>query len=157
MLNLRAEHLLREEDIEYIDVFYGEVVRGLELCNPIDTRQERCRGLKTTASEASHSTWRSRLSRERFRCAISILKGSPLPPGKVGITTKNGQTFTKRVDVPYSHHHNPIKFEDLVAKFRDCLALAPRPISAQDTERVIDMILHLEDVSDIRDILRLLA
>jgi len=44
-----------------------------------------------------------------------------------------------------------------VEKFRDCLALSPRPIPEQDRERVIDKVLHLEEESDIREIIRLLA
>ena len=50
-----------------------------------------------------------------------------------------------------------MRFDDLVAKFKDCLALAPKPISAKDADLVIDMILNLEKVSDIRDILSLLV
>jgi 2-methylcitrate dehydratase PrpD len=84
-------------------------------------------------------------------------KGNQLPPGKVGVTDRGGRTFTKRTDFPYGHHLNPIKSEDIVEKFRDCVAFSPRPIPAPDQERVIEMILHLEEVSDIREILRYLA
>ena len=73
------------------------------------------------------------------------------------MTDRQGRTFTKRTDFPYGHHLNPIKSDDLVEKFRDCLAFSPRPIPAADVERVIETILHLEEVSDIREIIRLLA
>ena len=84
-------------------------------------------------------------------------KGSQLAPGKVGVTDRQGRTFTKRTDFPYGHHFNPIKDDDLIKKFRDCVAFSPRPIPAADVERVIEAVLQLEDVSDIREIIKLLA
>ena len=185
MLGLRSEHSLRAEEIERIEVFSGEMSR--ELCHPIDvaagkvprTTNDAKRSIpfnvavaalkgKVTFQDftaeglrdpkvlrvAEKVRWVSapELDEESF-----TKKGNQLPPGKVAVTDRRGRTFTKRTDFPYGHHLNPIRSDDLVEKFRDCLAHSPRPIPASDQERVIEMILHLEEVSDIREILRYLA
>jgi 2-methylcitrate dehydratase PrpD len=185
MLGLRSEHSLSAEEIERIDVFSGEMCRGL--CNPIDpaagkvpkTTNDAKRSIPFNVAVAAlkgNVTFRDFTAEglrdpEVLRMAQKVRwvsapeleednytkKGNQLPPGKVGVTTRDGRTFTKITEYPYGHHLNPIKFEDLVEKFRDCLAFSPRPISAQDRERVIEMILHLEKVSDIREILKVLA
>jgi len=84
-------------------------------------------------------------------------KGNQLPPGKVAVTDSKGRTFTKQTDYPYGHHRNPIKAEDLVEKFKDCLAFSPKPISEQNRNIVIEKVMNLEKVSDIREIIQLLA
>ena len=185
MLNLRSEHSLRAEDIERIEVFSGE--RSREQCNPIDfaagkfpkTTNDGKRSIPFNVAVAAltgkisfrNFTPEGLRDPELLKMAEKVRwvlapeldeesftkKGNQLPPGKVAVTVRDGRTFTKRTDFPYGHHFNPIKSEDLVEKFRDCLAFSPRPIPLQDMERVIEMILHLEEVSDIREILRLLA
>jgi len=185
MLNIRSERALRSEEIERIDVFSGEMNR--ELCKPIDpasgmvpkTTNDAKRSIPFNVAVAA---LRGKVSFRDFtpeglgdtevlQMAQKVRwvsapeldqdsfskKGNQLPPGKVGVTDSRGRTFTKRTDYPYGHHLNPIKSEDIVEKFRDCLALSPRPIPEQDRERVIDKVLHLEEESDIREIIRLLA
>ena len=185
MLNLRAEHSLRPEDIERIEVFSGD--RSREQCTPIDiaagkfprTTNEGKRSIPFNVAVAAltgkisfgNFTPEGLRDPEVLKVAEKIRwvlapeldeqsfskKGNQLAPGKIAVTDKSGRTFTKVTECPYGHHFNPIKFEDLVDKFRDCLSFSPRPISAQDRERVIDMILNLEKVSDVRQIIRLLA
>jgi 2-methylcitrate dehydratase PrpD len=187
MLSLRSEHSIRTEDIEKIDVSYGAVVKKLELCNPIDVASGRVPrtdndGKRSIPFNVALAALKGKISlrdfnseglrdQEVLKLAEKVRgtldpdfdaeqftrKGTQLPPGRVAVTNRRGQTFTKRVDIPYGHHQNPMKFEDLVDKFRDCLSLSSKPMSAQDTERVIEMILHLEDVADVREIVKLLA
>jgi len=187
MLTLRSEHSLRAEEIERIDVSYGQVVKKLGLCNAIDVAAGKVPktdndGKRSIPFNVALAALKGKISLRDFNAEglrdLEVLKvaekvrgeldpvfdeeqftkkGTQLPPGRVTVTDRQGRTFTKRVDLPYGHHLNPIKFDDLVEKFRDCLALSRKPISAQDTERVIDMILHLEDVEDIREMLQILA
>jgi 2-methylcitrate dehydratase PrpD len=185
MLNLRSEHSLHAEDIEEIDVYSGEVSR--ELCNPIDmaagkypkTTNDGKRSIPFSVALAAltgkvslkNFTDEGLRDPEVLKVAEKVKwisapeleadsfkkKGNQLPPGKVSVTDKRGRTFTKVTEFPYGHHFNPIKFDDLVDKFRDCLGFARKSIPVPNRERVIDMILNLENVSDIREILRMLA
>lgn len=185
MLGLRSEHALRAEEIERIDVFSGEMSRGL--CQPIDIAAGK---IPKTTNDAKRSI--------PFNVAVAALKGrvmfqdftpealgdpevlkvaekvrlvmapefdeesnwkkgNQLPPGKVAVTDSKGQTFTKQTDYPYGHHLNPIKADDIVEKFKDCIAFSPRTISERDRDLVIEKVLALEEVADIRDIIQLLA
>jgi 2-methylcitrate dehydratase PrpD len=185
MLGLCSENSIRADQIERIDIYAGEMSRNL--CNPIDvsagkllkTTNEAKRSIPFSVAVAAlkgnvtfhdftpeglrnpevlniaqkvRLVFAPELEEESF-----TKRGHQLPPGKVGITVKNGRTFTRQTDFPYGHHLNPIKFGDLVEKFRDCLAFSPRSVSAQDRERVIEMIMHLEEITDIREIVKLLA
>ena len=185
MLNLVSEHRLRADQIERIEVFSGEMNR--DLCNPIDvakgqvpkTTNDAKRSVPFNVAVAALKgtvafrdfTPEGLRDPEVLRMAEKVRwvaapefdeeqfskKGSQLAPGKVGVTDRQGRTFTKRTDFPYGHHFNPIKDDDLIKKFRDCVAFSPRPLPAADVERVIEAVLHLEEVTDIREILRLLA
>ena len=184
MLSLRSQHDLRAEDIVQIDVFSGEMSRGL--CQPIDVAAGQ---IPKTTNDAKRSipfnvavaALKGRVLfqdftpealgdpevlavAEKVRLVMapefdqaSSVKGNQLPPGKVAVTNRQGQSFSTQTDYPYGHHLNPIKAEDIVAKFKDCIAFSPRPISDQNRDRVIEKIQHLEEVSDIREIIQLLA
>jgi len=185
MLDLLSENHLRAQDIGEIEVFSGEMNR--DLCKPIDVAKGQAptttndakrsvpfnvavAALKGTVSFRDFTPEGLR-DPEVLRMAEKVRwvaapefdeeqfskKGNQLAPGKVGVTDCQGRTFTKRTDFPYGHHFNPIKADDLIKKFRDCVAFSPRPILGADVERVIEAILHLEKVPDIREILWLLA
>jgi 2-methylcitrate dehydratase PrpD len=185
MVNLVSEHRLRADQIERIEVFSGE--KNRDLCNPIDpakgqvptTTNDAKRSVPFNVAVAALKgtvTFRDFTPEglrdpEVLRVAEKVRwveapefdeeqfskKGNQLAPGKVGVTDRQGRTFTRRTDFPYGHHFNPIKADDLVKKFRDCLAFSPRPIPAGDVDRVIEAILHLDEIRDIREIIQLLA
>jgi 2-methylcitrate dehydratase PrpD len=77
--------------------------------------------------------------------------------GKVEIRTKDGKVYSKRTDFPYGHPKNPLAYEDIVNKFRDCLSYAAKPVARDNVEKVIDMVRKLEDVEDVGQIINLLA
>ena len=185
MLNLVSDNRLRADQIERIEVFSGEMNR--DLCKPIDVAKGQVptttndakrsvpfnvavAALKGTVSFRDFTPEGLR-DPEVLRMAEKVRwvaapefdeeqfskKGNQLAPGKVGVTDRQGRTFTKRTDFPYGHHFNPIKADDLIKKFRDCVAFSPRPIPAADVEHVIEAVLHLEEIPDIREIIRPLA
>ena len=73
-------------------------------------------------------------------------------PAEVEISLKGGRKISRRVEVVYGHPRNPMRDEDLIAKFKDCAKYSKRPLSEKDVEEIIDKILHLEDVKDIREL-----
>jgi 2-methylcitrate dehydratase PrpD len=80
-----------------------------------------------------------------------------LRPGIVEIKTKQGKVYTERVDYPYGHPHNPITTDDLIAKFKDCTSYSAKPLSEENLTRVIDMLLNLEKVKDVRELIDLVS
>jgi 2-methylcitrate dehydratase PrpD len=185
MLDLLSENHLRAEEIAEIEVFSGEM--NWALCEPIDAEKGKAPSTTNDAKRSipfnvAVAAARGKVSFRDFtpgglrdgevlRMAQKIRrvsapeldedkfakKGNQLPPGKVRVKDMSGRTYVKLVTLPYGHHLNPIKASDIVEKFRDCVSFSPRPIPAADVERVIESILHLEEVADIREIIRLLA
>ncbi len=185
MLGLRAEHNLRVEDIDKIEVFSGEMSKGL--CLPINLAEGK---IPQTTNDAKRSipfnvavaalkgnvqfqdfTQDGMRDPEVLKIAEKVVlvmepefddesilaKGNGLPPGKIAVTTKQGQVLTKQTDFPYGHHHNPIKAGDIIEKFKDCLEFSPKPMSPGNRDLVIEKILNLEEVADVREIIELLA
>lgn len=185
MLDLLSENNLRGQDIAEIEVFSGE--QNWALCEPIDAEKGKVPTTTNDAKRSipfnvAVAAARGKVSfgdftpeglrnSEILRMAQKIRRvsapeldkdnfakeGNQLPPGKVGVKDTSGRTYVKHVSLPYGHHLNPIKADDLIKKFRDCVAFSPRPIPAADVERVIEAVLHLEEVTDIREIIRPLA
>jgi len=70
---------------------------------------------------------------------------------------RNGKTCSRQDQVFYGMPENPVKKEDLVVKFKDCLSFSARPLPAGNIDRVIRMIDSLEAVDNVGDILSLLV
>ena len=76
----------------------------------------------------------------------------------VEIKTKNGQQYSKRVDIPYGRAGGkPIAKEDLVTKFRDCVSFSAKPLSKSKADKVIGLVDNLEEVKDVSRIIRMLG
>ncbi|MCF8096025.1 MAG: MmgE/PrpD family protein [Desulfobacteraceae bacterium] len=185
MLGVIAENSIRAEEIESIEVFSGK--KNRDLCQSINIAKGQVPktvndAKRSVAFNVAVAALRENVTLQDFtveslsdsrllQMAEKVRwveaqefdeeqfsnKGNQLAPGKVAVTDRQGRTFTKRTDFPYGHHLNPVKAEDLVNKFRDCLALSPRPVSGKDRELVIDKILNLEEVADIREIIKPLS
>jgi hypothetical protein len=52
---------------------------------------------------------------------------------------------------------HPVTAEVLEAKFRDCVSFSARPIPAENTDRALNTIRNLENVSDVAEIIQLLS
>jgi 2-methylcitrate dehydratase PrpD len=76
---------------------------------------------------------------------------------RVDIKTKSGKTYHAGVDVLRGSVQNPLSTEELVKKFKDCTRYARKPLSASTVDKVIDSILNLEKVKDIKEITALLG
>lgn len=78
-------------------------------------------------------------------------------PAVVEVMTTDGSVFAKRVDLVYGHPRNPMTWDDLIRKFKDCASYAAKQIPGKAVDQVIEKILHLEDIRDIREIVALVA
>jgi 2-methylcitrate dehydratase PrpD len=78
-------------------------------------------------------------------------------PAVVEIRTIDGKAFSKRVDLVYGHPQNPMNWDDLIKKFKDCASYSAKPLPEKNINRVVEMITHLENVQEMRDIVGLVA
>ena len=73
---------------------------------------------------------------------------------RVEITTENGETFEKSVDIPTGDPRNPLSKEEIEEKFRN---QALYSLKEEDVGKVIEKIYDLENIKDISDLTSLLA
>jgi len=78
------------------------------------------------------------------------------PQGLVQIKTKHEEISSKEIEFLYGHPKNPMSQEALVAKFMDCAVYSIRRISKKNLNKVVQLILHLEDVKNIGEIVECL-
>ncbi|HEX2965630.1 MAG TPA: MmgE/PrpD family protein [Syntrophorhabdaceae bacterium] len=76
-------------------------------------------------------------------------------PAVVEIMTDDGSVFSKRVDLVYGHPQNPMSWEDIINKFKDCASYGAKPIQKKDLDKVVDLIQNLEKVSNMLDVINL--
>ena len=82
---------------------------------------------------------------------------SALARPTVEIRTKDGRVLSCQPDSVPGDPKNPVGWELLETKFRDCVSFSATPIPEQNITRVIEMIRNLEQVADVTQIVRLLS
>ena len=78
-----------------------------------------------------------------------------VPPSIVEIKTKGGKTYSTRVEYAKGHPHNPMSFDECVAKFNKSLAYSAEPVPG--SQKIIEKARHLEEITDVAEIARLMA
>jgi 2-methylcitrate dehydratase PrpD len=71
----------------------------------------------------------------------------------VKIVTSDGKAFAKVVENPLGSLERPMSFDDCARKFSDCA----RNLDSKRVEKIIDLVGKLEQLTDIREIIRLLT
>ncbi|MFC2066097.1 MmgE/PrpD family protein [Chloroflexota bacterium] len=177
-LNLLDEHTITHQDIDHIVIHVGDWAQTL--CEPLPARQKPASALDAKFSLPfciSVATVQGNVVLDDFISSsltdpkvlemaqkvkpklddrLNITE-SGLPPGVVEIHTKQGKTFSKEVSKPLGHPENPITWEAINDKFRDCSRHAVRPLPEQNADRVIEFVQKLERVGDVADISQWLA
>jgi len=79
-----------------------------------------------------------------------------ISPTRVEIKLKNGREYTKQVDFVKGHPNNPVSFEDISKKVRQCAKYAVNSLIVRELEGVIDAVRNLEQVEDVKQIIKIL-
>ena len=80
-----------------------------------------------------------------------------IAPAVIDLEAKKGQMYSKRIDIAYGNPANLMTMEDVLEKFQNCLSYSAKPFSKENMDRIIELILNLEDVDDVNEIIRLLC
>lgn len=83
--------------------------------------------------------------------------GRTLEPCRVAITTTSGQTCTASCDTALGHPDNPMPLDARINKFVDCAGAALHPLDKACAMQVVERVLKLEQLPDIRPLMALLA
>jgi len=79
-----------------------------------------------------------------------------LTPVTVMVMLKNGTKHEITMDVVYGNPKKPLTRDAHLEKFRRNWKIAARPLREQDAQRLIDLVDHLEDVADVRELVDLM-
>jgi len=66
--------------------------------------------------------------------------------GKLVAKLRNGEIYSRMVDIAKGSPQNPLSREELIHKYRDCVQLS---LSPEDSNRSLDLLLNLESIRDV--------
>jgi 2-methylcitrate dehydratase PrpD len=80
-----------------------------------------------------------------------------LPLGRVEITTQDGRHWLREGRAVPGNADNPLTWDQIRAKFRECAAVSANPLPADKLSQAEHMAQHLEALDDAADLIRTLA
>jgi 2-methylcitrate dehydratase PrpD len=93
----------------------------------------------------------------RVRLDKNVGEKKGMIPAKIGVATKEGQTYIEQADIPPTGDTpEQLPFDAYERKFRDCAAYAVKPRTKKQIDKIIALIRQLEQVDDIREVIELL-
>ena len=181
-LAMREQHGLRPEDIQSITIVGGTGGTQL-LCEPLERKRRpqvsidgkysipfttavmMARGNVTlrdyTEAGLHDPDVLAMADRVSYRAASQPVTGkggsADISKTSVEIVTRDGRRFEHRASGVPGDPKNPVSWETLERKFRDCVSFSAKPVPAGNLDRAADMARGLENVSDATEIVRLLA
>lgn len=75
----------------------------------------------------------------------------------VSVKTKHGTTYEEIVLSPRGRPDNPLTREDHIERFNQCLNYAVRPLPRENADRILSMVMRLEELPDVRALIPLLV
>lgn len=171
------EHSIRPEDIKQITAFVNEVSQ--QVCEPLQARRQPLSitdakfSLPFTLAIAATSrrVMLADYTLEKLKCQHVLALAQKVVPkldeqvkrigavtqGVVEISTKQGKTYQSQADFAHGRPEDPMSRGEIIAKFKDCIGYSVKAMSKEDTQKVVDMVVGLEDVRDVSQIMRLLG
>ncbi len=73
---------------------------------------------------------------------------------RLEVETEHGKMVSRKTEFTYGHPKNPISQEALIAKFMDCATHSVKKISEKNLNKVVQLVLHLEDVGNVGEIMK---
>jgi len=173
-LKIVQEYNIKSSDIKSIKLTIGPAPIHRMLCEPIERKRN-----PTTAIDAkfsipftvavalvykgvtlSHFTPNALLDhnvlkvtpRITYEVNTSLRQGE----GFIQIKTEQEEITSRNIEFVYGHPRNPISQDALVNKFMDCAAYSAKKISEKKLNRVVQLILNLEDIKNIGEIVECL-
>ncbi len=175
LLDLRAQHNIKPDDIEAIVVKGGEHI--LRLAVPLETRRRPTHSAQakysipfTAAVAMVHGDVKLRHYTEAGLKDAAVLKladrvtvhkdENPTrekEAASVQVRMRDGKVYDHQVRYPLGDdRRNPMSQAQIEDKFRDCASFSKQPISAENIEKIIALVNKLDSVGDIIELTRLL-
>jgi len=176
-LALKKEHCLQANEIEEVVANLSKATKEL-LCEPLDAKRNPLSTVDAQFSipwTVSSALVKGRVGIDNFT-KTAICDGSVLDvanrvtprvdpklermgvaPARLEIRMKDGREMVRQVEYAFGSPENPMDMHATIAKFTDCAAHAVKPFSEEQLQKLLGMLLHMEDVEDVDSITRLLS
>jgi len=176
-LALMQEYRFRAEDVERVTAHVGSAANGM-LAEPLQIKRNPrnavdaqfslpwaiastlIHGRFTVADVLEEATQDPQVIALANRVSVVTEKDFSLPgiePILLDITTREGKTYSKRVDTPYGCPQNPMSFADIAEKLRNAVPFASKKLTYAKVENLIQSVSRLETVDEIQDLMGLLT
>ena len=76
---------------------------------------------------------------------------------RVELETESGEKYSEHVEFVKGHPNNPMTMDECVEKFMECARFSARPMDRDKINEAIRLICRLEEIDDVRKIVRLLV
>jgi 2-methylcitrate dehydratase PrpD len=110
-----------------------------------------------TVAALNDTRVREMVRRVSAKAEAELAREGGFTPAIVEVKTRGGGVYSKQVDQPFGSPAEPMAFADLARKFRHCCQYSVRPVISKNQEEVIRLAERLEEVSDVGQIVHLLA
>jgi len=175
-LELRRDHNIKPEDVEQLTIIGGHVVTQ-QLSEPIESKRRPKIAIDgkfsipfTTAIMMAKGNVTLRdyteegLNDPKVLAMADRISYRPVNANEtrtrapeIEIRTRNGQVLRHKAAGYPGDRNNPATWEQLEAKFRDCVSFGARPLPEATVKTVIDMVHNLENLKDATEIMRALG
>jgi 2-methylcitrate dehydratase PrpD len=169
-LQILETHDLKADDIEAIKLTISSAPIDRMLCEPLERKQS-----PTTAIDAKFSipfavavaAVHRELTLDHFmprglsdsrilgvarKVSYDVDSKLEANQGFIGIRVGHKVISLRIPEFAYGHPTKPMSWEALVAKFIDCAAHSAKQIPKGDFSKLIDLIMHLEDVNSMEEV-----
>jgi 2-methylcitrate dehydratase PrpD len=77
-------------------------------------------------------------------------------PVDMTVTMKDGREFFRQIDIAPGFPGNPLTNVEQEARFHDCITYAKKPLRKENVERIVESVVHIDHLSDVRTLIPLL-
>lgn len=176
-ISLAKRHNIKKDDVQKIVLHIGSTATGL-LAEPLSIKQNPRNAVDTqfslpwaVASTIVHGkvtladiTEEATKDKEVISVSNKIttvlekeLCTGGIEPVIVDISTKDGNTFSERVDTPYGAPTNTMSLDALAVKLREAVSHAAVTLKKDKVEKLIDTIAQLERIGSMKKFVSVLS
>jgi 2-methylcitrate dehydratase PrpD len=95
--------------------------------------------------------------RIRVKVDDDLKKVEGMDPAKIGVTTQQGRTYVEQSGAESGSSEKSLPFSAYERKFRDCAAYSIKKLAGRQVDEIIATIKQLEQIDDIRELVKLLS
>jgi 2-methylcitrate dehydratase PrpD len=176
VLTMKAKHNIKAEDVKEITAYAGEHSYNLTIPpevkraprNIIDSQFSVPWSIATALVKGKvspeHFTEQAIKDKKVLETAAKVtgvldssMNRHGVGPGRLVVKMNDGTEYDEWIEHCLGSLERPMKFDDCVAKFRECAPLSIKPLTSDTIEKVLALITRLEQLNDATEIVRMLG